>query len=132
MVLAVSAVWFSVRQLRNRDKFEVVGINDPFIDLDYMVYMVKYDTIHGRFQGSVEAKDGKLVVNGKAINVYAEKNPADIGWSECGAEYIVESTGVFCTTELSSAHLAAGAKKVVITAPAKGQGDTHLCLRRKP
>lgn len=110
------------------DKFEVVGINDPFIDLDYMVYMVKYDTIHGRFQGSVEAKDGKLVVNGKAISVYAEKNPADIGWSECGAEYIVESTGVFCTTELSSAHLAAGAKKVVITAPAKDkETPTFVC-----
>ena len=68
------------------EKFEVVGINDPFIDLDYMVYMVKYDTIHGKFDGCVKAEDGKLVVNGKAISVYAEKNPADIKWSECGAD----------------------------------------------
>lgn len=74
------------------EKFEVVGINDPFIDLDYMVYMVKYDTIHGKFDGCVKAEDGKLVVNGKAISVYAEKNPADIKWNECGADYVVEST----------------------------------------
>ena len=100
------------------ETFEVVGINDPFIDLEYMVYMVKYDTIHGHFDGSIEAKDGKLVVNGKAISVYAEKNPADIKWSDCGAEYVVESTGVFCTTEKASAHLQGGAKKVVISAPA--------------
>ena len=110
------------------EKFEVVGINDPFIDLDYMVYMVKYDTIHGKFDGCVKAEDGKLVVNGKAISVYAEKNPADIKWSECGADYVVESTGVFCTTEKASAHLAAGAKKVVISAPAKDKDTpTFVC-----
>ena len=108
--------------------FEVVGINDPFIDLDYMVYMVKYDTIHGKFQGDVKAENGKLVVNGKAISVYAEKDPANIGWGECGAEYVVESTGVFCTTEKASAHLAAGAKKVVISAPAKDkETPTFVC-----
>ena len=108
--------------------FEVVGINDPFIDLDYMVYMVKYDTIHGKFQGEVKAENGKLVVNGKAISVYAEKDPANIGWAECGAEYVVESTGVFCTTEKASAHLAAGAKKVVISAPAKDkETPTFVC-----
>lgn len=107
--------------------FEVVGINDPFIDLDYMVYMCKYDTIHGKFDGSVEVANGKLVVNGKAISVYAERNPGDIKWDECGAEYVVESTGVFCTTESASAHIAAGAKKVVISAPAKDDTPTFVC-----
>ena len=96
---------------------EVVGINDPFIDVDYMVYMLKYDTIHGRFEGEVYAQNGKLVVNGKAINVYSQRDPKDINWAECGAEYIVESTGVFTTTEKASAHLSGGAKKVIISAP---------------
>jgi len=110
------------------EKFEIVGINDPFIDLDYMVYMVKYDTIHGKFQGEIEAKDGKLVVNGKEIATFAEKDPANIGWTSCGAEYVVESTGVFCTTEKASAHIAAGARKVVISAPAKDkETPTFVC-----
>ena len=110
------------------DIYEVVGINDPFIDLDYMVYMVKYDTIHGQFKGEVKAENGKLVVNGKAISVYAEKDPAAIKWGECGAEYVVESTGVFCTTEKASAHLKGGAKKVVISAPAKDkETPTFVC-----
>lgn len=110
------------------DIYEVVGINDPFIDLDYMVYMVKYDTIHGKFQGEVKAENGKLVVNGKAISVFAEKDPAAINWASCGAEYIVESTGVFCTTEKASAHLKGGAKKVVISAPAKDkETPTFVC-----
>ena len=110
------------------EKFEIVGINDPFIDLDYMVYMVKYDTIHGKFQGEIEAKDGKLIVNGKEIAAFAEKDPANIAWGSCGAEYIVESTGVFCTTEKASAHIAAGARKVVISAPAKDkETPTFVC-----
>ena len=110
------------------DVFEVVGINDPFIDLDYMVYMVKYDTIHGRFTGDVKAEDGKLVVNGAAISVYAEKDPANIPWGQNGAEYVVESTGVFCTTEKASAHIKAGAKKVIISAPAKDkETPTFVC-----
>ncbi len=96
---------------------EVVGINDPFIDLDYMVYMTTYDSVHGPLQGTVEAKDGKLVVNGKAIRVYGEKEPSSIPWKECGADYVVESTGVFTTTEKASAHLQAGARKVIISAP---------------
>lgn len=96
---------------------EVKGINDPFIDLEYMTYMLRYDTVHGQFQGTVAVEGGKLVVNGKAINVYASKDPAEINWSECGAEYIVESTGVFTTTEKASAHFKGGAKKVVISAP---------------
>ncbi|MDR3121847.1 MAG: type I glyceraldehyde-3-phosphate dehydrogenase [Clostridiales bacterium] len=96
---------------------EVTGINDPFIDLEYMTYMLKYDTIHGRFGGTVATKDGKLVVNGKSIAVFAERDPAAIKWSSCGAEYVVESTGVFTTTEKASAHFTGGAKKVVISAP---------------
>lgn len=110
------------------ETFEIVGINDPFIDLDYMVYMVKYDTMHGHFDGCIKAEDGKLVVNGQSINVFAEKDPANIPWGKIGAEYVVESTGVFCTTEKASAHIAAGAKKVVISAPAKDkETPTFVC-----
>ena len=100
------------------EKYEIVGINDPFVDLDYMVYMTKYDSIHGHFNGEVKAENGKLVVNGREVAVYGCMNPEEIPWSECGAEYIVESTGVFTTTEKASAHLKGGAKKVVISAPA--------------
>ncbi|MDP4092483.1 MAG: type I glyceraldehyde-3-phosphate dehydrogenase [Bacillota bacterium] len=96
---------------------EIKGINDPFIDLDYMTYMLKYDSVHGQFKGTIAVEDGKLVVNGQKITVYASKDPAEIPWSECGAEYIVESTGVFTTTEKASAHFKGGAKKVVISAP---------------
>ena len=101
----------------NNPNIEVVGINDPFIDPDYMVYMLKYDTVHGRFEGTAEAKDGKLVVNGKPITIYAQMNACDIPWSECGAEYIIESTGINTTVEKASAHFKGGAKKVVISAP---------------
>ena len=103
----------------NNPEIEVVGINDPFIDVDYMVYMLKYDTVHGRFKGTAEAKDGKLVVNGKAIATFAQKSPKDIGWASCGAEYIVESTGVFLTKETAQGHIDAGAKKVIMSAPSK-------------
>ncbi len=96
---------------------EIKAINDPFIDLEYMKYMLTYDSVHGKFQGTVEVKDGKLVVNGNAITVYGSKDPAEIAWAEAGAEYIVESTGVFTTTEKASAHFKGGAKKVVISAP---------------
>ncbi|MEG0979350.1 MAG: type I glyceraldehyde-3-phosphate dehydrogenase [Oscillospiraceae bacterium] len=99
------------------EKFDLVGINDPFIDLDYMVYMVKYDTMQGRFNGTIEVKDGKLIVNGKAIAVFAEKDPSQIKWGQIGADYVVESTGVFTTKEKAQAHINAGAKKVVISAP---------------
>ncbi|AEV67824.1 type I glyceraldehyde-3-phosphate dehydrogenase [Acetivibrio clariflavus] len=101
----------------NNPNVEVVGINDPFIDLEYMKYMLKYDTVHGQFKGTIGDKDGKLVVNGKEISVFACMNPEEIPWKDCGAEYIVESTGVFTTTEKASAHLKGGAKKVVISAP---------------
>ncbi|GBE86976.1 glyceraldehyde-3-phosphate dehydrogenase [Sparassis latifolia] len=96
---------------------EIVAVNDPFINLDYMAYMLKYDSVHGRFKGTVEAKDGKLYVQGKPISVYQERDPANIPWSSDGATYIVESTGVFTTIEKASAHLKGGAKKVIITAP---------------
>ena len=105
------------RAAMTNGKVDVVGINDPFIDLDYMVYMLKYDTVHGKFQGTVEVKGDKLVVNGKEVAVYGCMNPEEIPWKACGAEYIVESTGVFTTIEKASAHIKAGAKKVVISAP---------------
>jgi glyceraldehyde 3-phosphate dehydrogenase len=99
------------------DDIEVVGLNDPFLDPDYMAYLFKYDSTHGRFKGQVEVKEGKLVLNGKEIAVFAEKNPADIKWGEIGADYVVESTGVFTTAEKASSHLKGGAKKVIISAP---------------
>jgi glyceraldehyde 3-phosphate dehydrogenase len=105
------------RNALSNKNVEIKAINDPFIDLEYMVYMFKYDSVHGRFKGTVEAKDGKLYVDGKPITVYAERDPAAIKWSETGAEYIVESTGVFTTVEKASAHLKGGAKKVIISAP---------------
>jgi len=96
---------------------DVVAINDPFIDLQYMVYMFKFDSVHGRFKGTIEARDGNLIINGKSIHVYAERDPAFIPWGAAGADYVVESTGVFTTTEKASAHLKGGAKKVIISAP---------------
>ena len=104
----------------------VVSINDPFIDLEYMAYMLKYDSTHGIFQGEVTTKDGKLVVNGKSVNVYGERDPANIPWGKDGAHYIVESTGVFTTTEKASAHLKGGAKKVVISAPS-ADAPMYVC-----
>ncbi len=101
------------------DVFEVVGINDPFISTDYMVYMTTYDTIHGKFDGTAEVKDGKFTVNGKAIEVFDKMNPEEIPWGQVGAEYVVESTGVFTTMDKAQAHIKAGAKKVVISAPSK-------------
>lgn len=102
-----------------RNDVVVVGINDPFIDLEYMKYMLKYDSIHGQFQGSIEVKDGKLIVNGNAITVFAERDPALIKWSDCAAKYVVESTGVFTTMEGAAKHFVGGAEKVVISAPSK-------------
>lgn len=96
---------------------QVNAINDPFIDLDYMVYMFKYDSTHGRFKGEVSTKNGMLVVNGHEIHVFQERDPSAIPWAKSGAEYVVESTGVFTTIEKASAHLNGGAKKVIISAP---------------
>jgi len=99
------------------DDIEVVAVNDPFIDLQYMVYMFKYDSVHGTFKGSVEAKDGKLWIQGKAIAIFGERDPSAISWGSVGADYVVESTGVFTTVDKASAHLKGGAKKVIISAP---------------
>ena len=96
---------------------EVVAINDPFITVDYMAYMVKYDTVHGQFKGTVEEKDGKLFVNGKEIKVYNEIDPKNIPWGEIGVDIVLECSGVFTKTEKASAHLEGGAKKVIISAP---------------
>jgi len=100
-----------------KEGVQVVAINDPFIDLEYMTYMLKYDSVHGRFDGEIEIKGDKLVVNGNEITVFACMDPSTIAWAEAGAEYIVESTGAFTTTEKASAHFVGGAKKVVISAP---------------
>ena len=108
--------------------YEFVGINDPFMTPDYCAYMLRYDTVHGQYKGEISYTDDAIVVNGKEIKFYAEMDPANIPWGECGADYVVESTGVFCTTEKASAHIKAGAKKVVISAPAKDkETPTFVC-----
>ncbi len=107
------------RVTTKRDDVEVVAINDPFIDADYMAYMLKYDSVHGKFDGTVDVKDGKLVVNGKEIAVNACMNPEEIPWGAEGAEYVIESTGVFTTMDKAAAHFKGGAKKVIISAPSK-------------
>lgn len=109
----------------NRPDVEIVGIND-LVDPEYMAYMLKYDSTHGRFNGTVEAKDGALIVNGKKIRVTAEKDPANLKWSEVGAEIVVESTGLFLTQADAQKHITAGAKKVVMSAPAKDDTPTFV------
>ena len=106
------------RAALTKNDIEIVGIND-LVPVDYMAYMLKYDTMHGQFNGTIEVKDGKLVVNGHAIRVTAEKDPANLKWDEVGAEYVVESTGLFLTKELAEKHIQAGAKRVVMSAPSK-------------
>ena len=106
------------RAAMTKNDVEIVGIND-LISVDYMAYMLRYDTMHGQFQGTIEVKDGALVVNGHSIRVTAEKDPANLKWNEVGAEYVVESTGLFLTKEKAEAHIKAGAKRVVMSAPSK-------------
>ncbi|MFY9242390.1 MAG: type I glyceraldehyde-3-phosphate dehydrogenase [Polaribacter sp.] len=101
-----------------RDNVQVVAIND-LLEVDYLAYMLKYDSVHGAFNGTVEVKDGKLVVNGNEIRITAERDPANLKWDEVGAEYVIESTGFFLTEETAGKHLLAGAKKVVLSAPSK-------------
>jgi len=96
---------------------KVAAVNDPFLTLDYMVYLIKYDSTHGRFPGEVKAEAGFLVVNGNKIVVFTERDPTAIPWGSVGAHYVVESTGVFLTTEKAGAHLKGGAKKVIVSAP---------------
>ncbi|KAK5997099.1 Glyceraldehyde-3-phosphate dehydrogenase 2 [Cladobotryum mycophilum] len=98
-------------------EIEVVAVNDPFIETKYAAYMLRYDSSHGLFKGTIEVDGNDLVVNGKKIRFYAERDPANIKWSETGADYVVESTGVFTTIDKASAHLKGGAKKVIISAP---------------
>ena len=114
------------RAAQERNDIEIVGIND-LIDVEYMAYMLRYDTTHGQFKGSVEVKDGKLVVNGKSIRVTAEKDPANLKWNEVGADYVVESTGLFLTKEKAQGHIAAGAKYVVMSAPSKDDTPMFVC-----
>ena len=114
------------RAAQKRNDIEIVGIND-LIDVEYMAYMLRYDTMHGQFDGTIEVKDGKLVVNGKTIRVTAEKNPADLKWDEVGAEYVVESTGLFLTKEKAQGHIDAGAKYVVMSAPSKDDTPMFVC-----
>ena len=101
-----------------KENVEVVAIND-LIDVDYMAYMLKYDSTHGQFKGTVEVKDGQLIVNGKTIRVTAQKNPADINWGAVGADYVVESTGLFLEKAKAQGHIDGGAKKVILSAPSK-------------
>ena len=117
---------FVFRAAQKRSDIEIVGIND-LLDAEYMAYMLKYDTMHGRFDGTVEVKDGNLIVNGKTIRVTAEKNPADLKWSAIGAEYVVESTGLFLTKEKAQGHIDAGAKYVVMSAPSKDDTPMFVC-----
>ena len=106
------------RAAQHRDDIEVVGIND-LIDVEYMAYMLKYDSTHGRFDGTVEVKDGNLVVNGKTIRVTSERDPANLNWGAIGVDVAVEATGLFLTDETARKHITAGAKKVVLTGPSK-------------
>lgn len=127
---------FVFRAAQNRKDIEIVGIND-LCPATYLAYMLKYDTMHGQFEGTIEAEDfkdaegnvngGKLIINGKTIRVTACKNPADLAWNEVGAEYVVESTGLFLTKEKAQAHIQAGAKYVVMSAPSKDDTPMFVC-----
>ncbi|MGL4860592.1 MAG: glyceraldehyde-3-phosphate dehydrogenase [Enterobacteriaceae bacterium] len=106
------------RAAQQRSDIEIVAIND-LLDVEYMAYMLKYDSTHGKFDGTVEVKDGKLIVNGKPIRVTAERDPANLKWNEVGVEVVAEATGLFLTDETARKHITAGAKKVVLTGPSK-------------
>ena len=105
------------RAALERGDMDIVAVNDPFIDVDYMIYMLKYDSAHGRFHGQLEEKDGKLIANGHEVIVYNIMNPQDIPWKDAGVDYVLESTGLFTTMDKAAAHFEGGAKKVIISAP---------------
>ena len=119
---------FVFRAAQTRDDIQVVGIND-LCPVDYLAYVLKYDTMHGAFSGTIDAdvENSKLIVNGKEIRVTAERNPADLKWNEVEAEYVVESTGLFLTKEKAKAHIEAGAKYVVMSAPSKDDTPMFVC-----
>ena len=117
---------FVFRAAAARDDIEVVGIND-LIDIDYMAYMLKYDSTHGRFNGTVDVVDGQLIVNGKAVRVTAERNPSDLKWNDIDVDVVVESTGLFLTDETARKHIEAGAKQVVLSAPSKDDTPMFVC-----
>lgn len=116
-----------LREMVSRGGYDVVAIND-LTDAATLAHLLKFDSAHGRFKGSVEAKEGAIVVDGKEIKVFAEKNPANLPWKELGVEFVIESTGVFTSKEKAMPHIEAGAKKVLITAPAKGTVDATIVL----
>ena len=122
-----------MRCCMDHPNIEIVGIND-LCPADYLAYMLKYDTMHGRFAADVKSNDYGIVVNGREIPVFAERNPADLPWGKIGAEYVVESTGLFLTKEKAAGHIAAGAKKVIMSAPSKDDtpmfvmGVNHMLL----
>ena len=110
----------------NHPEIEIVGIND-LCPADYLAYMLKYDTMHGQFQGTLDYTENSIIVNGKEIPISAERNPADLPWGKLGAEYVVESTGLFLTQEKSQGHIDAGAKKVIMSAPSKDATPMFVC-----
>ncbi len=110
----------------NHPEIEIVGIND-LCPADYLAYMLKYDTMHGQFQGEVSSTENAIIVNGRQIPIFAERNPADIPWGKLEAEYVIESTGLFLTKEKAQAHIDAGAKKVVMSAPSKDDTPMFVC-----
>merc|ERR1711988_1758780 len=112
--------------MNNADKAKVMAINDPFMDLDYLRYLLKYDSVHGRFPGTVEAADGGVMVNGEFVKVFHETDPSKIGWGSVGADYVCESTGVFLSTDKGELHIGGGAKKVVLSAPPKDSTPIYV------
>jgi len=117
---------FVFRAAAERDDIEVVGIND-LMDIEYMAYMLKYDSTHGRFKGTVDVVDGKLIVNGNTIRVTAERNPENLKWNDIAVDVVVESTGLFLTDETARKHITAGAKQVVLSAPSKDDTPMFVC-----
>ena len=122
---------FVFRAAMKRNDIQIVGIND-LCPVDYLAYMLKYDTMHGQFDGTIEAdvENSKLIVNGQAIRITAERNPADLKWNEVGAEYVVESTGLFLSKDKAQAHIEAGAKYVVMSAPSKDDTPMFTAIPR--